>query len=210
MQPVPVPVKDLYLHLQHQLRVGPEVVQRFEDKSSYLSHLYGAMMGKTAVSEPEAFRAAKSIVKAMAYKELGNVNDLVRDEILDAHDFSRDLDKMRELMRSMASLKAEAERLQQNIERLESVEAAATRVIDDARRYVVHSIAHSIRALDEAETDLESVRRQMTFQHKRNQLLEERLQGLREGQAQLNEQLDGIKAKLAASDVAQRKSALES
>jgi hypothetical protein len=26
----------------------------------------------------------------MAYKELGNVNDLVRDEILDAHDFSRD------------------------------------------------------------------------------------------------------------------------
>jgi energy-coupling factor transporter ATP-binding protein EcfA2 len=126
MQPVPVPVKDLYLHLQHQLRVGPEVVQRFEDKSSYLTHLYGAMMGKTAVSEPEAFRAAKSIVKAMAY----NVNDLVRDEILDAHDFSRDLDKMRELMRSMASLKAEAERLQQNIERLESVEAAATRVAE--------------------------------------------------------------------------------
>jgi DNA repair exonuclease SbcCD ATPase subunit len=210
MPPAAVPVKDLYLHLQHQLRVGTEVVQRFEDKSSYLTHLYGAMMGKTAVSEPEAFRAAKSIVKAMAYKELGNVNDLVRDEILDAHDFSRDLDKMRELMRSMASLKAEAERLQQNIERLESVEAAATRVIDDARRYVVHSIAHSIRAMDEAETDLESVRRQMAFQHKRNQLLEERLQSLREGQAQLTEQLDGIKAKLAASDVAQRKSALES
>ena len=210
MQPVPVPVKDLYLHLQHQLRVGPEVVQRFEDKSSYLTHLYGAMMGKTAVSEAEAFRAAKSIVKAMAYKELGNVNDLVRDEILDAHDFSRDLDKMRELMRSMAGLKAEAERLQQNIERLESVEAAATRVIDDARRYVVHSMAHSIRALDEAETELESVRRQMTVQRKRNKLLEERLQVLREGQAQLSDQLDGIKAKLAASDVAQRKSALVS
>lgn len=210
MQPIPVPVKDLYLHLQHQLRVGPEVVQRFEDKSSYLTHLYGAMMGKTAVSEPEAFRAAKSIVKAMAYKELGNVNDLVRDEILDAHDFSRDLDKMRELMRSMAGLKAEAERLQQNIERLESVEAAATRVIDDSRRYVVHSMSHSIRALEEAEVELESVLRQMTSQHKRNKLLQERLQGLREGQAQLTEQLDGVKAKLAASDVAQRKSALES
>lgn len=59
-------------------------------------------------------------------------------------------------------------------------------------------MAHSIRALDEAETELESVHRQMAFQHKRNQLLEERLQGLREGQAQLTEQLDGIKAKLAA------------
>jgi energy-coupling factor transporter ATP-binding protein EcfA2 len=206
----PVPVKDLYLHLQHQLRVGPEVVQRFEDKSSYLTHLYGAMMGKTAVSEAEAFRAAKSIVKAMAYKELGNVNDLVRDEILDAHDFSRDLDKMRELMRSMAGLKAEAERLQQNIERLEAVEAAATLVVDESRRFVVHSMAYGIRALDEAESELEAVRRQMTFQHKRNQLLAERLQSLREVQAQLGEQLDGIKAKLAASDVAQRKAALES
>jgi len=210
IQPVPVPVKELYLHLQHQLRAGPEVVQRFEDKSSYLTHLYGAMMGKTAVSEVEAFRAAKSIVKAMAYKELGNVNDLVRDEILDAHDFTRDLDKMRELMRSMAGLKQEAERLQLNIDRLESIEATATRVIDESRRFVVHSMAHAIRALNEAKIDLESVRRQMAFQNKRNELLEERLQGLREGQAQLTEQLDGIKAKLAASDVAQRKAALES
>ena len=210
MQPTPVPLKDLYLHLQHQLRVGPEVVQRFEDKGSYLTHFYGAMMGKTAVSEAEGFRAAKSVVKAMAYKELGNVNDLVRDEILDAHDFSRDLDKMRELMRSMAGLKAEAERLQLNIERLEAVETAATRVVDEARRFVVHSMAHGMRALDEAEGELESVRRQMALQHKRNRLLEEKLQSLRETQAQLTEQLDGVKAKLAASDVAQRKAALES
>ena len=210
MQPAPIQLKDLYLHLQHQLRVGPEVVQRFEDKTSYLTHLYGAMMGKTAVSEAEAFRAAKSIVKAMAYKELGNVNDLVRDEILDAHDFSRDLDKMRELMRSMASLKAEAERLQLNIERLEAVAAAAGRVLDESRRYVVTSIAHAMRAVDDADGELDSVRRQMSFQIKRNQLLEERLQNLRDSQAQLNEQLDTVKAQLAASDVAQRKVALES
>lgn len=210
LQPAPVPLKDLYLHLQHQLRVGPEVVQRFEDKSSYLTHLYGAMMGKTAVSEAEAFRAAKSVVKAMAYKELGNVNDLVRDEILDAHDFSRDLDKMRELMRSMAGLKVEAERLQLNIDRLEAVEAAATRVVDEARRFAVHSMAHGMRAVDEAEGELESVRRQVAQQHKRNQALEDKLQNLREVLAQLSDQLDGVKARLAASDVAQRKTALES
>ncbi len=210
MQPAPVPLKDLYLHLQHQMRVGPEVVQRFEDKTSYLTHLYGAMMGKTAVSEAEAFRAARSIVKAMAYKELGNVNDLVRDEILDANDFSRDLDKMRELMRSMAGLKAEAERLQLNIERLEAVAAAAGRVLDDSRRFVVTTLAHGMRAVDDAEGELESVRRQMAFQVKRNQLLEERLQNLRGQQAQLNDQLDTVKAQLAANDVAQRKTALES
>lgn len=210
MQPAPVPLKDLYLHLQHQMRVGPEVVQRFEDKTSYLTHLYGAMMGKTAVSEAEAFRAAKSIVKAMAYKELGNVNDLVRDEILDAHDFSRDLDKMRELMRSMAGLKAEAERLQLNIERLEVIAAAAERVLDESRRFVVTTIAHGMRAVDDADGELESVRRQMALQVKRNQLLEDRLENLRDSQKQLDEQMFAVQTQLAASDVAQRKAALES
>jgi energy-coupling factor transporter ATP-binding protein EcfA2 len=210
LKPAPLPLKDMYLQLQHQLRVGPEVVQRFEDKSSYLTHLYGAMMAKTAVSEAEAFRAARSLVKAMAYKELGNVNDLVRDEILDAHDFSRDLDKMRELMRSMASFKADAERLRLNIERLEAVEAAAKCVLDESRRFVVTTMAHAMRAVDEAEGELESVRRQMAQQNRNNQQLEKRLQNLRDAQGQLTEQLDAVKAKLAESDVAQRKAALES
>ena len=210
MQAASIPLKDLYVHLQHQMRVGAEVVQRFEDKTSYLTHLYGAMMGKTAVSEAEAFRAAKAIVKAMAYKELGNVNELVRDEILDAHDFSRDLDKMRELMRSMAGLKAEAERLRLNIERLEAVATAAGRLLDESRRFVVTTMAHAMRAVDEAESELESVRRQMALQVKRNRLLEERLQNLRDSQAQMNEQMDVVKAQLAASDVAQRKAALQS
>jgi energy-coupling factor transporter ATP-binding protein EcfA2 len=210
MQPTSVLLKDLYLHLQHQMRVGPEVVQRFEDKTSYLTHLYGAMMGKTAVSEVEAFRAAKSIVKAMAYKELGNVNDLVRDEILDVHDFSRDLDKMRELMRSMAGLKAEAERLQLNVERLDVVAATATQVIDESRRFVVTTIAHAMRAVNDAQGELESVQRQMAAQDTRNQLLKERLQNLRDSQDQLDEQLIAVQTRLAASDVAQRKAALES
>lgn len=210
LKPAPLPLKDVYLQLQHQLRAGAELVQRFEDKSSYLTHLYGAMMAKTALSEAEAFRAARSVVKAMAYKELGNVNDLVRDEILDAHDFSRDLDKMRELMRSMASLKADAERLRLNIERLEAVEAAAQSVLEESRRFVVTTIAHAMRAVDEAEGELESVRRQMAQQRRSNEQLEQRLQNLRDVQAQLTEQLDAVKAKLAASDVAQRKATLES
>ncbi|MDB5999877.1 MAG: ArsR family transcriptional regulator, partial [Rhizobacter sp.] len=208
--PQPIPLKELYLQLQHQLREGPDVVQRFEDKTSYLTHLYGAMMAKTAVSEAEAFRAAKSIVKAMAYKELGNVNDLVRDEILDAHDFSHDLGKMRDLMRSMAGLKAEAERLQLNIERLEAIEAAAGRVLDESRGFVVTTMARAMRAVDEVEGELESVQRQTAQQRRQHQQLDERLKKLRATQSQLTEQLDAVKAKLAASDVAQRKQALES
>jgi hypothetical protein len=158
--PAPATLKDIYLQLQHRLQVGPEVVQRFEHKDAYLQHLYGALMGKTAISESEAVRAARSIVRAMAYKELGNVNDLVRDEILEPHDFSRDLDKMRELMRSIAALKAEAERLAVNLQRLEAATESASTVLEEARRFVVNTIAHALRARADTSEELASVRRQ--------------------------------------------------
>lgn len=205
----PLALKELYLQLQHRLQAGPETVQRFPDKGSYLQHLYGALMGKTAVGDAEATRAAKSIVKAMAYKELGNVNDLVRDEILEAHDFSRDLDKMRELMRSMAALKAEAERLEVNLRRLEAAAESAQRVLDESRRFVVTTIAHALRARDDTAADLESVRRQIGAQHQRQAELQAKLASLDAQEEQLRHQLGVVQAQLNASDVAREKAALD-
>ncbi len=205
----PIPLKELYLQLQHRLRAGPETVQRFQDKGGYLQHLYGALMGKTAVSEAESVRAAKSIVKAMAYKELGNVNDLVRDEILEAHDFSRDLDKMRELMRSMAALKAEAERLALNLKRLDTAAESAQQVLDEARRFVVTTIAHALRARDEARVELESVQRHIGAQNKRQTELQARLVSLKAQEDQLREQLRIVQARLDESDVAREKAVLD-
>lgn len=206
---VPVALKDLYLQLQHRLQAGPETVQRFEDKTGYLQHLYGALMGKTAVSDTEATRAAKSIVKAMAYKELGNVNDLVRDEILEPHDFSRDLDKMRELMRSMAALKAEAERLELNLRRLDAAADSAQQVLDESRRFVVTTIAHALRSRDEAQRELESVQRQIAAQNKRQAELRAKLASLEAQEDQLRHQLGLVQAQLNASDVAREKAALD-
>lgn len=201
----PIPLKEIYLQLQHRLQAGPETVQRFPDKGSYLQHLYGALMGKTAVSEAESVRAAKSIVKAMAYKELGNVNDLVRDEILEAHDFSRDLDKMRELMRSMAALKAEAERLELNLKRLDTAAESAQQVLDEARRFVVTTIAHARRARDEVLGELESVRRQIGMQNKRQAELQARLASLDAQEHQLRHQLEVVQA----SDAVREKDRLD-
>lgn len=205
----PVALKELYLQLQHRLQAGPETVQRFEDKTGYLQHLYGALMGKTAVSDSEATRAAKSIVKAMAYKELGNVNDLVRDEILEPHDFSRDLDKMRELMRSMAALKAEAERLELNLRRLDAAAESAQQVLDESRRFVVTTIAHALRSRDEAQGELQSVRRQIGAQNKRQAELRAKLASLEAQEDQLRHQLGLVQAQLNASDVAREKAALD-
>jgi uncharacterized protein YPO0396 len=199
------PLKEFYVQLQQHA----QVVQRFEDKTNYLTHLYGALMGKTALAEPEAFRSAKSLVKAMAYKELGNVNDLVRDEILDPQDFSKDLDKMRELMRAMAGLKAEAERLQLNIDRLEKVEQSAHHVLAEARRFVLTSIAYGMRVVMEATSELETVDRQITAQNKLNAAAHERLAQLQNTRTLLDEQLRAVEDRLNDNDVAQRKRMLE-
>lgn len=206
----PLPLKELYVQLQHRLQAGTDtVVQRFPDKGGYLQHLYGTLMGKTAVGEHDATRAAKSIVKAMAYKELGNVNDLVRDEILEPHDFSRDLDKMRELMRSIAALKAEAERLALNLERLEAAAQSARDVLDDSRRFVVTTIAHALRTRSEAQDELASVRRQIATQDRKHAQLHEKLASLEAQELQLRDQLRLIDKRLDDSDVAQEKKSLD-
>ncbi|WP_457330144.1 ATP-binding protein [Rhizobacter sp. P5_C2] len=206
----PLPLKELYLQLQHRLKADKEtVVQRFPDKGGYLQHLYGALMGKTAVGEHEAVRAGKSIVKAMAYKELGNVNDLVRDEILEPHDFSRDLDKMRELMRSIAGLKAEADRLQTNLDRLDAAGERAGAVLDESRRFVVTTIAHALRVLSETGDELASVKRQIATQDRKQGQSAEKLASLDAQDVQLREQLGTVKQRLAGSEVAREKDALE-
>lgn len=206
----PLSLKELYVQLQHRLQVGTDtVVQRFPDKGGYLQHLYGALMGKTAVGENDAVRAAKSIVRAMAYKELGNVNDLVRDEILEPHDFSRDLDKMRELMRSIAALKAEADRLALNLERLKAATEGAQNALDESRRFVVTTIAHALRARSDARDELASVQRQIATQDKRQAQLQEKLASLEAHETQLRGQLSAIEQRLSGSDVAQKKVALE-
>lgn len=205
----PIPLKEIYLQLQHRLQAGPETVQRFPDKGSYLQHLYGALMGKTAVSEAESTRAAKSIVKAMAYKELGNVNDLVRDEILEPHDFSRDLDKMRELMRSMAALKAEAERLELNLKRLDTAAESAQEVLDEARRFVVTTIAHALRSRDDTRGEIESVQRQIGTQNKRQTELQAKLASLQAQEDQLRHQMGMVQSQLSANGVVQEKEKLD-
>lgn len=96
--PRPLSLKELLPQLQVRLGLNPDQLSRHEGKDSYLQHLYGQLLGKKFVPEADATRCARAIVKAMAYREIGNVNDLVRDEILDEKDFSQEVGKLRQLM----------------------------------------------------------------------------------------------------------------
>ena len=158
--PRPLSLKDLLPQLQVRLGLNPDQLSRHEGKDSYLQHLYGQLLGKKFVPEVDATRCARAIVKAMAYREIGNVNDLVRDEILDEKDFSQEVGKLRQLMQEIARLKADAERLKLNIDRLQLVDDAATDVVDLLRKHVVALNAHALRLHRECDAERLNVTRQ--------------------------------------------------
>jgi energy-coupling factor transporter ATP-binding protein EcfA2 len=155
--PRPLSLKEVLPQLQLRLGLTPDQITRYEGKDSYLQHLYGFLMGKKFVPEADATRCGRAIVKAMAYREIGNVNDLVRDEILDEKDFSQEVGKLRQLMQEIARLKADAERLKLNIDRLKLVDDAASDVIAVLRKHVIALNAHAKRLQRECEGERGSV-----------------------------------------------------
>lgn len=204
----PLGLKEVYAQLQLRLGLAPEQLMRFEGKDSYLQHLYGRLLGRKFVLEADATRCGRALVKAMAYREIGNVNDLVRDEILDERDFSQEVGKMRQLMQDIARLKAEAERLKLNIDRLQLVDEAALDVIALLRRHVVHLNAHALRLLRECQTELASAERRQQALLKQAGDSQERLNRIANDRRVVEAELTLVQSELAQSHVAQEKQRL--
>jgi energy-coupling factor transporter ATP-binding protein EcfA2 len=205
----PIALKDIYIQLQTQLQVGTDIVQRCNDKSRYLQSLYGAFMGKSVVPEADAFRAAKALVKAMAYKELGNVHDLVREEILDEFDFTETVGELRQLMQTMARLKAEAERLKENLTKLEAVQASSQEVLNVSRRFVVSTIAMAVGKLADLQSTLARTRKEAQNKRTKFEAADVRLEQLGIEQGNLDDQRKLIEKQLEQSDVARQKRVCE-
>ena len=204
----PLPLKEAYAQLQLRLGLQAEQLLRFEGKDSYLQHLYGHLLGRRFVPEADATRCARAIVKAMAYREIGNVNELVRDEILDAHDFSQEVGKMRLLMQEIARLKSDAERLKLNIDRLKLVDEAAGDVLAQLRRHVVNLNAHALRVQRDAQAErARGERRRLQLQGHATES-QQRLDAIAHEREALDEELALVQGELAQSGVAQEKQRL--
>ncbi len=204
----PLPLKEAYAQLQLRLGLQTQQLLRFEGKDSYLQHLYGHLLGRKFVPEADATRCARAIVKAMAYREIGNVNELVRDEILDAHDFSQEVGKMRQLMQEIARLKADAERLKQNIDRLNLVDEAAGDVIALLRRYVVMRNAHALRVQRDTQGERDRTERRRSQLQGHATKSQQRLDAIAHERATLGEELALVQGELAQNGIAQEKQRL--
>jgi energy-coupling factor transporter ATP-binding protein EcfA2 len=148
-----VDVREFWPHMQRKF--GREAVDYFgDDKGDYLRALYGAFRGQLHVPEGEALRAARAIVKAMAYKPVGSIDDLVKGELLDEQDLSEDLRKVGDLLRDIRELSDEAERLDRNISRLEQAQREGDATLLALAEQLVQDAAVARRAVIRDEEDL--------------------------------------------------------
>lgn len=118
-----IEVERLVRHLQAKY---PRV-QNFNDhKMDYLCALYGRFRGRNSVTRDEATNAAKAWVQSIAFKPIGSVHELVRDEILDFDEkqLQQDIERISGLMRQVSNLRQESIRLQQNVVRLDGLQTA--------------------------------------------------------------------------------------
>jgi energy-coupling factor transporter ATP-binding protein EcfA2 len=92
-------------------------------KKDYLCALYGRFRGRSTVPWDEAQNAAKAWCQSIAYKPIGSVHDLVRDEILefDGKQLQESISRISDLMRQVTNLKHEGKRIEATVARLKEL-----------------------------------------------------------------------------------------
>ncbi|CRY12483.1 transposase [Burkholderia pseudomallei] len=95
-------------------------------KRDYLCALYGRFRGRISITWDEAQNAAKAWCQSIAYKKIGSVHDLVRDDILeyDGKQLQESITRISDLMRQVTNLKQEGQRLEATVGRLRGLKTA--------------------------------------------------------------------------------------
>lgn len=107
-----------------KLKTSHSRIHEFHDrKRDYLCALYGRFRGKNGVTWDEASQAARAWVQSIAYRPIGSVHELVRDEILDfdGKQLQQDVERISGLMRQVANLREEGRRLEESVTKLEAL-----------------------------------------------------------------------------------------
>lgn len=108
-------------HIHRRLKAKYKVHEFNDQKTDYLSALFGRFRGRSTVNKDEAILAAKAWVQSVAYRKIGAVHELVRDEILDMDhkQLLGAVDNISGLMKDVARLREDSARLHKNAQRLD-------------------------------------------------------------------------------------------
>lgn len=116
-QGICVSVEDIVKRLKAKY---PKVITYDDHTRDYLSGLYGRFRGRGSIPWDEAQNAAKAWSQSIAYKPIGSVHDLVRDDILefDGRLLQESITRISDLMRQVTNLKVEGARIAATVTRL--------------------------------------------------------------------------------------------
>lgn len=146
-----VAVEEIVRRLKEKYR---KVISYDGHKKNYVCALFGRFRGKTAVPWDEAQNAAKAWCQSIAYRKIGSVHDLVRDEILefDAKHLQESISRISDLMRQVTNLKEEGERIGDTVQRLRELKTVigkTTGVFEEQVQYDLLLARLQLRLADE-------------------------------------------------------------
>lgn len=132
-----VAVDDIFKRLKARYR---RVTSYDGTKKDYLCALYGRFRGRTSVTWDETQNAAKAWSQSIAYKPIGSVHDLVRDDILefDGKQLQESISRISDLMKQVTNLREEGARIAATVARLnelKTVIASTTSAFEDQVQY---------------------------------------------------------------------------
>lgn len=196
-----IPVDTIESHLKLKFRGH---VNYYRDKREYLSQLYGRFRGrKSGVAFPEAMNAAKAWVQAIAQKEIGSIDQLVRNQILD-HDpqsLAQRITQISDLMRQVSGLRNDGERLKGNISRLELVEENAKQATKEYEEALQLQLMASKKAFNDddaamrtTEFAIHELESQIRLELQNKEALVKDQSALQQSQIQLAARLQGMPA----------------
>ena len=188
-------------------------------KKDYLCALYGHFRGRASVTWDEAQNAARAWCQSIAYKPIGSVHDLVRDEILefDGRQLQESISRISDLMQQVTQLKHEGQRIEVTLKRLKALQGVLGQAASAFERQVQYDLLlarQQLRADEERTAQEQQKVVDETALAERQRALESIEKGLRkdkdDSRIALAAQLKGIPAhgeKSRLQDVLSRASA---
>lgn len=194
------------------LGVKYQRVHDFNDKKSdYLSALYGRFRGRSSVTRDEATNAARAFAQSIAYKPIGSVHELVRDEILsfDEKQLQQEIDNISGLMRKVSNLRQESIRLEQNAERLDGLQKSLLAASAAYEASVQHDMFIAKLALRRDADSVAEKQKQIGDWEKRSEDLNTDMAGWKERVQALDGQRIALAARLQGIPAHAKKKELE-
>ena len=199
-------------HILRTLKKSHARIQEFHDrKKDYLSALYGRFRGKSGVTWDEAHQAARAWVQSIAYRPIGSVHELVRDEILDfdVKQLQQDVERISGLMRQVANLREEGQRLETSVSKLDALMGFLSETAKAHENHVQHGLLVARLQHKLAEDRAEACRHIVATAAASIAEIKARI-GEREAHAStLEERKSMLRARLLGIPVAQQKMELE-